>query len=135
MTLRRARRWSAPQGKPMTKGTMWACVAMAFVSQLAFGTGYAETFPSKLVRIVVGAPPGGPLDTLTRGIAPKVGEALGQPVVVENRAGAAGVIATDFVAKSPPDGHTLLMAFSTHVTNPYLVAKLPYDTLKDFNSV
>ena len=84
---------------------------------------------------MIGVPPGGPTDTVARAIAPALSEALGQPVVVENRAGASAVIATDLVAKSAPDGYTLAFVYITHATNPTLVARLPYDTLKDFAAV
>ena len=94
-----------------------------------------QSFPAKPIKFMVGVPPGGPTDAVARSIAPELAAALGQPVVVENRAGASGVIATDLVAKAPPDGYTLAFVFITHATNPSLVAKLPYDTLKDFAPV
>jgi tripartite-type tricarboxylate transporter receptor subunit TctC len=81
----------------------------------------------------VPVPPGGPLDIMGRGIAQKLQEAWGQPVVVDNRPGAGGGIGADLVAKSPGDGYTLLMgAVSTHAINPSLYAKIPYDPQKDF---
>jgi tripartite-type tricarboxylate transporter receptor subunit TctC len=95
----------------------------------------AQGFPSRPVKLLVGVPPGGPTDTVARAIAPELGEALGQPIVVENRPGASGVIATDAVAKALPDGHTLAFIYITHATNPTLIAKLPYDTLRDFAPV
>jgi tripartite-type tricarboxylate transporter receptor subunit TctC len=84
---------------------------------------------------MVGVPPGGPTDTVARAVAPDLSEALGQPVVVENRPGASAVIATDAVAKSAPDGYTLAFIYITHATNPALMEKLPYDTLRDFAPV
>jgi tripartite-type tricarboxylate transporter receptor subunit TctC len=95
----------------------------------------AQGYPSRPVKLLVGVPPGGPTDTVARTIAPELGEALGQPLVVENRPGASGVIATDAVAKAQPDGHTLAFIYITHATNPSLIAKLPYDTLRDFAPV
>jgi len=95
----------------------------------------AQGFPSRPVKLLVGVPPGGPTDTVARAIAPELGDALGQPIVVENRPGASGVIATDTVAKALPDGHTLAFIYITHATNPTLIAKLPYDTLRDFAPV
>lgn len=95
----------------------------------------AQGFPSRPVKLLVGVPPGGPTDTLARAIAPELGDALGQPLVVENRPGASGVIAADAVAKAVPDGHTLAFIYITHATNPTLLAKLPYDTLRDFAPV
>jgi len=90
-------------------------------------------YPAKPIRFVVPFPPGGPLDIMARGIAQKLQDAWGQPVVVDNRPGAGGGIGADLVAKSPGDGYTLLMgAVSTHAINPSLYAKIPYDPQKDF---
>jgi len=95
-------------------------------------SGLAQTFPSKPVRIIVNFPPGGSVDFLGRSIAQRMSEAFGQPVVVENRAGAGGNIGADVVAKSPADGYTILMTNgATLVTNPHLAAT-PFDTLRDF---
>jgi tripartite-type tricarboxylate transporter receptor subunit TctC len=93
----------------------------------------AAPFPSKPVRIVVPFPPGGPLDTTGRALAQKLGEAWGQSVVVENRPGAGGNIGADLVAKSAPDGYTVVMgALSTHAVNPSLYPSMPYDAVRDF---
>ena len=90
-------------------------------------------FPTKTVRLVVPFPPGGPLDTTGRAIAQKLTEAWGQSVVVDNRPGAGGNIGADLVAKSPPDGYTVVMgALSTHAVNPSLYPAMPYDAVKDF---
>jgi tripartite-type tricarboxylate transporter receptor subunit TctC len=99
------------------------------VSQAAF----AQSWPSKPVRIVVAYPPGGGIDVMARQIAEKLTGAWGQPVVVENKPGANTILATDAVAKSPADGYTVL--FTTDATfsiNPHLYAKLPYDAQRDF---
>jgi tripartite-type tricarboxylate transporter receptor subunit TctC len=106
-------------------------LALAFLATQALGQNY----PNKPIKLMVGVPPGGPTDTLARAIAPDFSEALGQPVVIENRAGASAVIATDAVAKAPPDGYTLGFIYITHATNPTLMANLPYDTLRDFAPV
>ena len=93
----------------------------------------AEGWPSKPVRIVVAYPPGGGIDVLARQLAEKLTPVWGQPVVVENKPGANTIVATDAVAKSAPDGHTLL--FTTDATfsiNPHLYARLPYDAQRDF---
>ena len=83
--------------------------------------GSAQAFPTKPVKIIVAFPPGGGTDIVARLIAPKLGETWGQPVIVENRAGAAGVIGTEAAAKSEPDGHTLFMATMGNMTaNPFL---------------
>ena len=92
----------------------------------------ADSYPSKSVRIIVPSAPGGSVDALGRLMAHKLSAALGQQFVVENRSGSGGVVGTDVVAKAPPDGYTLLMAYHSHVINPTLYKKLPYDTLKDF---
>ena len=92
-------------------------------------------YPTKPVRLVVAYPPGGPLDTLARTLSQPLGEALGQTVVVENRAGAGGVIGSDYVAKSAPDGYTLLFGSTPLSIQETLVAKLPYSALKDFTGI
>ena len=84
------------------------------------------------VRILVGAPPGGTTDTMARAIAADMGHALGRVVVVENKAGAGGNIAAEAVAKSPPDGSTLLMSFTSHAINASLYPNLPFDPEQDF---
>jgi len=113
----------------MLKRVITALLALVAAQALAQG------FPSRPVKLLVGVPPGGPTDTVARAIAPELGDALGQPIVVENRPGARAVIATDAVAKALPDGHTLAFIYITHATNPTLIAKLPYDTLRDFAPV
>ena len=93
----------------------------------------AQSFPNRPVKLVVPFPPGGPLDTVGRTIAQKLTEAWGQSVIVENKPGAGGNIGADAVAKSPPDGYTVVMgALSTHAVNPSLYPKMPYDAVKDF---
>ncbi len=89
----------------------------------------------KPLRIIVGAPPGGTTDTLARTIGQTMGEAMKRTVIVENRAGAGGNIAADFVAKSDPDGDTILMDFTGHTINATLYKKLPFDTLRDFTPI
>ncbi len=96
----------------------------------------ADAYPSKPVRFVVGFPPGGANDILGRLVGAKLQERLGQSFVVENKPGANAIIATEFVAKSPPDGYTLLIGASGAMTfNPGLYDKLPYDPVKDFAPV
>ena len=99
------------------------------------GTVSAQTFPSKPIRLLVGASSGGTTDTLARSIAAEMTRSLGQPVVVENRAGAGGNIAAEAVAKSPADGYTLLVSFTSHTINASLYPKLPFDPLDDFTPV
>ena len=102
----------------------------------ASGLASAQAWPSKPVHLVVPYPPGGPVDISARLVAAKLQGGLGQPVVVENKPGAGGNIGADYVAKSAPDGHTLLMgAIATHAINPALYPKFPYDPLRDFRHV
>jgi tripartite-type tricarboxylate transporter receptor subunit TctC len=97
------------------------------------GGAFAQSYPNRPISIVVGFQPGGGTDTVARILAKNLGESLGQQIVVENRAGAGGNIATDHVAKSPSDGHTLLLGNVGALTvNPHIVANLPYDPLRDF---
>ena len=102
---------------------------------LAWSCVFAQTYPSKPIRIVVGFPPGGTNDILARIIGHKLGEQLGQSVVVDNRAGANGIIGTEVVAKAPADGYTLLLQSVVHAINPGLYKKLPYDPVADFTPV
>ena len=110
-----------------------ACVAAAVAALLPAGPAQAQAYPTRAVKMVVPFPPGGSLDIAGRLIAQKLTDAWGQPVVVENKPGAGGNIGADFVAKSPPDGYTILMgALSTHAVNPSLYKSMPYDAAKDF---
>ena len=93
---------------------------------------WPQTFPSKPIRMVVPLPPGGSNDLVARVFSEKLPAALGQPIVVENRPGGSGNPATEFVAKSAPDGHTLLIANTGHVVNVGFFSQLPYDPFKDF---
>ncbi len=99
---------------------------------LAASTALAQSFPTKPVTLMVPFAPGGGSDTVARIIQPKLSERLGQPVLVENRPGASGAIATNAVAKAPPDGHTLFLSWDTHSINAVVMKDLPYDTFKDF---
>ncbi len=97
--------------------------------------GAQEAYPNKPVTLVVAYAPGGMTDILTRKIAKDLQQSLGQPFVVENRAGATGQIATDFVARRPPDGYTILVGATSHVINPALKKGLPYDPYKAFDPI
>ena len=109
-------------------------IAAAALS-LASAAAAAQTYPAKPVRVVIPWPPGGSNDVVGRIVAQKLSETMGQQFVIENRGGAAGVIGAESVAKSPPDGYTLMIHSATHVSNPHLYGKVPYDTLKDFAAV
>ena len=95
----------------------------------------ADKYPEKPIRIIVPFSPGGSVDTLGRLLAQRMNEGWGVPVLVENRPGAANMIGTQSVATAPPDGYTLLIAVSTHATNPSLQSKVPYDSIKDFEPI
>jgi tripartite-type tricarboxylate transporter receptor subunit TctC len=97
--------------------------------------GAAGQYPSKPVRLIVTYPPGGGADTMARLLAPRLGESLGQPLIVENRPGASGTIGADYVARSAPDGLTLMLDASNYAVNPSLYPKLPYDPRRAFAPV
>lgn len=98
--------------------------------------GFAQgTYPNRPVRLVVPYPPGGSVDPVARLMADKLTQLWGQQVVVDNRPGASTIIGTEAVAKAAPDGYTLLLTASTHVSNPLLFPSLPYDSFKDFAPV
>ena len=99
------------------------------------GNALAQEWPAKLVKFVVPYPPGGSVDPLARLFAGKLTDSLKQQFIVENRTGASGIIGTDYVAKSPPDGYTWLFIFDTHAVHQALHPKLPFDPLKDFSPV
>jgi tripartite-type tricarboxylate transporter receptor subunit TctC len=95
----------------------------------------AQQYPSRPVRLIVPAAPGGGTDITARSVVPAIADSLGQPIVIENRGGAGGVVGSEVVAKAAPDGYTLLMVYISHATNPTLVTKLPYDTERDFTPI
>ena len=95
----------------------------------------ADPFPTRPIRLIIPAGAGGVTDILARYIAPKLGDALGQQVVIDNRPGASGIVGSQIVAKAAPDGHTLVMVFPSHVTNPSLFPDVPYETVTAFAPV
>ena len=108
--------------------------ALAAIS--THGPASAQSYPQKPVRIVVGVPAGGTTDVVARLLGHKLGELLGQQVVIENRGGAGGNIGAELVAKAPPDGYTLFLAtIGTMAINPSLYSKMPFDTLRDFAAI
>src|SRR5688572_1703440 len=115
----------------MKWSSRFAISTFAMLSLLSFEAP-AQAYPAKPVRVVVPWPPGGSNDIVARLVAQKLSENLGQQFVIDNRGGASGTIGSDGVAKSPPDGYTIMVHSATHVANPHLYGKLPYDTLKDF---
>ena len=107
-------------------------LAAAAAAALLPAAAFAQSFPNRPIRFVVPFPPGGSLDVSARAVADRMTVLLGQPVVVENRPGAGGNVGADLVAKSAPDGYTMVMgALSTHAVNPHLYARMPFDPLKD----
>ena len=121
----------------MSKGHAAPLIALLLTALTAFAAApaCAQSWPNRPVRLVVSYPPGGGADVVARILGPKLSESLGQQFVVENRGGAAGVIGAEAVAKSLPDGYTVLLDASAHGVNPALQAKLPYDTMKDLAAV
>jgi tripartite-type tricarboxylate transporter receptor subunit TctC len=95
----------------------------------------ADDYPSRPIKLLVGASPGGTTDTMARAIAQPLSASLGRPVLVENRPGAGGNLAADAVAKSAPDGYTLLVSFTSHTINATLYPKLPFDPVTDFTPI
>jgi len=109
--------------------TRWLCAASILATA---GGAAAQGYPVKPMRMIVPSAPGGSVDTLARIVAQKMADSLRQQVIVENRSGSGGVVGTELVARAAPDGYTLLMAYGSHVINPSLYRKLPYETVRDF---
>jgi tripartite-type tricarboxylate transporter receptor subunit TctC len=122
--------------KIMNRGLRTVLALAAAIMLATASHGYSQGYPTKVVKFIVPQGPGGATDVFARAIAQKLSERWGQPVVVENRAGAAGNIGTDVVAKSAPDGYTILVTYAgSQAINPALYAKMPYDSVKDFQPV
>ncbi len=126
-------RLGAPAGRACHRAIAASATALALLVLACPTVQAADAFPSRVAKIVVPFPAGGPLDTVAREIAQRLTEAWGQSVIVENKPGAGGNIGADYVAKSAPDGYTVVVgALSTHAVNPSLYPKMPYDAVKDF---
>jgi tripartite-type tricarboxylate transporter receptor subunit TctC len=115
--------------------TRRAALAFGAIAVLAAPVLAQGNFPDKPVKFVVPYPPGGGTDVIARIVQERFQHALGQPIIIDNRGGAAGSLGTDIVAKSPPDGYTVLFTLSSHTINPSFYTKLPFDTAKDFEPV
>lgn len=116
----------------MMSGSRRIALALAMAaSAVAFGTPASAQYPDRPVKLITPFPPGGAVDVVTRLVAERMAAELGRPLVIEAKAGAGGILATDAVAKSDPDGYTLLITTPNHTINAALQAKLPYDTEKD----
>src|SRR5688572_21248490 len=101
----------------------------------AANTALAQAYPAKPIRLIVAAPPGGSLDFIARIVSQHLGQALGQPFVIDNRGGAGGNIGAELAARAPADGYTLVIVGPSHVINPSLYKKLSYDAVEDFSYV
>jgi tripartite-type tricarboxylate transporter receptor subunit TctC len=113
---------------------LWS-VALVGTTLLQANTAAADEYPQRAIRLIIPYPPGGAGDIIGRMLGAKLGEALSQQIVVDNRGGGAQVIATQLTAKAPPDGYTVFLASATHGINPGLQKKLPYDSIKDFTPI
>src|SRR5437899_5024328 len=115
---------------------VWVRFATLAALCILAGGAYGQAWPDRPIKFIVAAPAGSSIDVLARTIGDKLKDRLGQPVVVENRPAAGGTAATDFVAKSAPDGYTMLMSFNGPLAfGPHLYSKLPYDPQKDLLAV
>jgi len=113
----------------MIRAIVFICAA------LAAGVVFADNYPNKPIRMIVAVPPGGPADTLARLVGPRLGEALGQTVVIDNRPGANGIIAYDMAARSTPDGYTFVLVAAGVAINPSLYRNVQYDPITDFSPI
>lgn len=120
--------------KLLAPKSFWVCMTLAIGAVTSTALAQAP-YPNKPVTLVVTYPPGGGADAMARLIAPKMGEALGQPIVIENKPGAGGQIGAAAVAKATPDGYTLMLDASSFSVNPSLYPKLPYDSMKAFKPI
>src|SRR3989440_2446286 len=116
---------------------LWSVIAagLSVAAAMVALPALAQSYPSKAIRLVSPFPPGGSVDVVGRLLAAKLSETLGQQMVVDNRSGASGLIGTEVVMNSPPDGYTLLINTIPFVTNQFLMARAPYDPLRDFVSI
>jgi tripartite-type tricarboxylate transporter receptor subunit TctC len=110
-------------------------IAAAILLAAAASLAQAQAWPSRPIKLVAPFSPGGFTDVVARILAQKLGESLGQPVIIENKPGAGSTIGTDYVAKSKPDGYTFAIVSTTHVSSPWLYKSIPYDAIKDFTPV
>lgn len=112
------------------------CLITAFAAVIAApATSVAQDYPSKPLRVIVPYPPGGTVDAVARVLGRRLSETLGQPVAIDNRAGANGTIGAETVARAAPDGYTLMLVPSAHVINPAVMLNMPFDVVKDFTPV
>ncbi|MBI4190325.1 MAG: tripartite tricarboxylate transporter substrate binding protein [Betaproteobacteria bacterium] len=119
----------------MSRRTFFAVVSLLVAAASVVPATGAQVYPAKSIRLIVGFPPGGAVDIVARIVGQKLAERLGQQVVVDNRAGAGSVIASEITARAAPDGYTLLLIAAAHAVNAGFQKKLPYDPVKDFAAV
>jgi tripartite-type tricarboxylate transporter receptor subunit TctC len=119
----------------MKKILFFVTLLVASLLPVRFASAQTEPYPNKPIRLIVAFAPGGSVDVVARLIAPKLSEKLGQQVVVENRAGASGIIGTEVVANAKPDGYTLILHTIPFVANQYLYPKMPFSPLNDFTPI
>lgn len=117
------------------KGILGTLSAALLLAAAAHPAGAQSAYPTRPIKLTVPFPPGGNVDIVARVISQRLSENLGQPIVIENRAGAGGMIGSGEVAKSEPDGHTLLMVFDTHAVNHHLLRSISFDTFKAFKPI
>ena len=109
--------------------------ALLGIAESSLGQPVPRDYPNKPIKVVVPSPPGGPPDLIIRMLAPKLTASLGQPIVVDNRAGAGGIVGTADFAKQPADGYTWLFTTASHTNIPPFNENVPYDPVKDFTHV
>ncbi|MEQ1773952.1 MAG: tripartite tricarboxylate transporter substrate binding protein [Burkholderiales bacterium] len=119
----------------MKNGVRFSVVCGVACAAVAPQFALSQLYPAKPIRLMVPQSAGSATDTVARAIAQKLGERVGQQVIIDNRAGASGLIAGEMVAKAPPDGYTLLIVSATHTVNPSLRKSMPYDAIRDFTPV
>lgn len=119
---------------PTLRHTIWTLALLVFLLA-ATSIARSQPYPNRAVRVIVGFAPGGSTDTTSRLIAPRLGERLGQPVVIDNRPGAQGNIAAELVAKANPDGYTIFMAAASHSINASLYPKMAFNAINDFTAI
>jgi tripartite-type tricarboxylate transporter receptor subunit TctC len=130
-----AKKFTVVPNEEVVMTVNWRIALAAAAALLLPAAAFAQAYPNKPVRVIIVFPPGGSNDVVGRLVFQKVSELAGQQFVVDNRGGAAGTIGSEVVAKSPPDGYTVMVQSTTHVANAHLYKKLPYDVLKDFIGV
>ena len=112
-----------------------SCAVILLIACSIFNTAFADLYPNKPIHLVVPFAPSGFTDIVARVLGQKLSQSLNQQIVIENKAGAGSTIGTDFVAKSAPDGYTLVMISTTHTITPFIYKKIPYDPIKSFSPI